>query len=452
MPEWPPIHENEPHGNEARRLLAEFEPHSMRTFTPSLAVVNRSSGVYLWTVDGRQLFDFTSGVLVTNLGHNPPGWMQHIQELLGPAPLNTYNASTPIELKANLKLHSVINRRLPIRPLNRIIWAASGSEAVHKGLWAGLRRSPARDIILATRHGFHGKKGLANAVTGCETDPERDLRVKFISFPRDECRDVADRYRPFDAEPYLRELDSLAEQFGQRIGTLITEPYLGGGGSYHPPPAYLQMLQEFCRAHDIVFILDEVQSNFGRTGAMFAFEKYGLEPDMVILGKSLANGIPVAAVVGRTDLFDHLDYGELSDTWSGNPFSCAAVVATIERYNFEQSAEPGLLDYVRAKSEIIENRLVELKELPMIKQVRGESGGMVWGLETGDYGGISAADWANRLVLAGYRGNGSKGVQLLGPLAKNVIRVAPPLVITKDEAQEALELMWRSFRNTMEED
>ena len=108
---------------------------------------------------------------------------------------------------------------------------------------------------------------------------------------------------------------SLAE----KIGTLITEPYLGGGGSYHPPKAYLQLLERFCRDNDIVFILDEVQSNFGRTGSMFAFETYGLEPDIVVLGKGLGNGVPVAAAVGRADIFAALDYGEGSDTWSAQP-------------------------------------------------------------------------------------------------------------------------------------
>src|SRR5439155_5328285 len=109
-------------------------------------------------------------------------------------------------------------------------------------------------------------------------------------------------------------------------------PYLGGGGSYHPPRAYLQMLQQFCREQDMVFILDEVQSNFGRTGDLFAFETYGLEPDIVVLGKGLGNGVPVAAAVGRSDLFAALEYGEASDTWSANPIACAAVLATLDEF------------------------------------------------------------------------------------------------------------------------
>lgn len=444
---WPPNHPGESYGNESRQHLAAVEPRSLRTLTPSLAVIQRAEGAFLWTVDGRQLTDFTSGVLVANLGHYPLGWLRRVEELLGAQPLNIYNAITPIEIEAGIRLLKLINSRLPKPKQLRIAWAASGSEAVHKALWASMRRNPKRDVILATRNGFHGKKGLANAVTGCETDPERDPRVTFISFPRDECRDLSERERRFDAEPYRLELSALHSQFGERIGTLITEPYLGGGGSFHPSPMYLQLLQEFCREHDIIFVLDEVQSNFGRTGPMFAFEKYRLDPDVVILGKSLANGVPVAAAVGRADLFDPLEYGELSDTWSANPLSCAAVVATLEAYD-----NPELLPHVRAVSEIIESGLVKLKDLPMIKHIRGEQGGMVWGIETSEYGGCSAAEWANRLVLAAYHGDGTRGVHLLGPLAKTVIRIAPPLTITESEATEAIELLGWAFRKTIAED
>src|SRR5205085_571194 len=200
-----------------------------------------SAGVMHWLTDGRQLFDFTSGVLVANLGHNPAWWVRRVQELLGwqapapegawwPAPpLNAYNAVTPLEIRASQDLLALVQSQPGGERLERIVWAASGSEAVHKALRAALSRDPAPAVILATRHGFHGKKGLAGAVTGCETDPERDPRVRFISFPMAECRDIGLRDAPFDPTPYRRELDALVHEFGRRIGTLITEPYLGGG-------------------------------------------------------------------------------------------------------------------------------------------------------------------------------------------------------------------------------
>jgi 4-aminobutyrate aminotransferase-like enzyme len=445
-------HPGEPASNEARDRAAATEPRALRTYTPSQAVLARSAGVFHWTPEGRRLYDFTSGVLVANLGHNPQGWMRRFTRHLGwPAdpgaerffsalPMTAYNAITGVEVEASRRLLEVLQGRPGGQRLQQVLWAASGSEAIQKALWAALARDRSRDVILATRHGFHGKKGLAGAVTGCETDRDRDPRVRFLSFPSAECADVSLRGRPFDPAPYRRELEALLHQFGRRLSVLITEPYLGGGGSYHPPAAYLQMLQAFCRENDLTFILDEVQANFGRTGDLFAFETYGVEPDVVVLGKGLGNGVPVAAAVGPADLFASLDYGEGSDTWSANPLCCAAVLATLEEF-----AAADVLGPCRRNSAIVEEGLVRLKELPFIAHVRGEKGGMVWGVETLDHAGRGAAEWANAVVLACYRGEGGTGdgVHLLGPLAKKVIRIAPPLVLTEAEARASMELMYR---------
>jgi 4-aminobutyrate aminotransferase-like enzyme len=451
-------HPQESASNTNREQITRLEPKALRTFTPSQAVIARSAGVYHWTPEGRRLYDFSSGVLVSNLGHNPEAWMQRYIKYMGwnehltgkapPAlpgyfaalPMTAYNAITPIETEATRRLLEVLQGRPGGKRMEQVLWAASGSEAIQKALWASLARDRSRDIIIATRYGFHGKKGLANAVTGSEIDRDRDPRVRFITFPTTECADVAQRGRGFDPEPYQRELDLLRHQFGARLSVLITEPYLGGGGSYHPPKEYLQLLQAFCRQHDITFILDEVQSNFGRTGDLFAYETYGLEPDIVVLGKGLGNGVPVAAAVGRGDIFASLDYGEGSDTWSANPLCCAAVLATLDEF-----AARDVLGPCRQASAIIEAGLVRLKELPFISHIRGEKGGMVWGVEACDHGDKSATEWANALVLACYRGDGGDGIHLLGPLAKKVVRVAPPLVITEAEARDAMALMQRSL-------
>ena len=447
-------HANEPASNAARDDIAEVEPRSLRTWTPTQAVLAKSAGVFHWTPEGRRLYDYSSGVLVANLGHNPRSWLKRFNAYMGweanaqsngsageylPAlAMSAYNAVTPLEVEASRRLGQVVRTQPGGGRLEQVFWAASGSEAIQKALWAAMARERSREMILATRNGFHGKKGLANAVTGSETDRERDPRVRFISFPTSECADVSMRGTPFDPTPYRRELEALYAQFGRRIGTLITEPYLGGGGSYHPPREYLQLLQSFCREHDIVFILDEVQANFGRTRDLFAFVTYGLEPDMVVLGKGLGNGVPVAAVVGRADLFGSLDYGEGSDTWSANPLSCAAVLATLDGF-----AGRDVLGHSRKMSALIEAALVRLKQLPFVARVRGEEGGMVWGVEMCDHGGRSAADWAGACVLACYNGDGpeSDGIHLLGPLAKKVVRISPPLVITADEVRLSMELM-----------
>jgi 4-aminobutyrate aminotransferase/(S)-3-amino-2-methylpropionate transaminase len=445
-------HPHESTSNTIRDGIARYEPCALRTYTPTQAVLARSAGVFHWTPEGRRLYDFTSGVLVANLGHNSQSWMRRFMQHMGwsafpasgdysPAlPLTAYNAATPVEIEATRRLIEMLQSRRGGQRLQQVLWAASGSEAVQKALWAALARDRTRNMIVATRFGFHGKKGLAGAVTGSETDRERDPRVRFISFPMVECADLNQRGQPFDAAPYRRELDALLQQFGRRLCALITEPYLGGGGSYHPPADYLHLLQAFCREHDLVFILDEVQSNFGRTGHMFAYETYGLGPDIVVLGKGLGNGVPVAAAVGRADLFASLEYGEASDTWSANPLACAAVLATLEEF-----AAGGVLARCRHSSAIIEEGLVPLKKLPFIAHVRGEKGGMVWGVEFCNHAGRTAAEWANAAVLACYQGEGNNGdgIHLLGPLARKVLRIAPPLVISEGEARTAMDLMNR---------
>jgi len=457
-------HSGEPAANAARTAALRVEPKSLRTFTPTQAVVSRSAGVFHWTPDGRRLYDFTSGVLVSNLGHNPERWMERFCNYMGwphrewegspkmaydagPIPvqvpegyfpgvaMTTYNAVTPLEAEAGKRLIACLQARPGGRNFQQVMWAASGSEAIQKALWTTMAQDKNRPMILATRFGFHGKKGLSNAITGSETDAERDPRVKFIGFPMMECRDVSMRGEPFDPAPYRKELDALWHQFGMKLGTLITEPYLGGGGSYHPPKAYLHMLQDFCREKDMVFVLDEVQANFGRTGDLFAFETYGLEPDMVVLGKGLGNGVPVAAVVGRTDLFDHLGYGEGSDTWSANPLSCAAVLATLDEFETRDILGPA-----REASAIIEAGLVALKKHAFVANVRGEYRGMVWGVEFQEHGGMTGSEWAASFVLHAYRHTGD-GVHLLGPLARKVVRISPPLTITMEESQAAMGIL-----------
>jgi 4-aminobutyrate aminotransferase-like enzyme len=450
--------------NAARRRIAELEPRALRTFTPTQAVLARSAGIFHWTPEGRRLYDYSSGVLVANLGHNPRPWLNRFAEYLGwtdvlgsdgpayveAAPLTAYNAITEVEADATERLVDLMRACPGGSRMEQVLWAASGSEAIQKALWAALHfqehRRPGRNIILATRDGFHGKKGLAGACTGNEQSPDRDPRVKFISFPKTECMDVSLRSGSsrFDTTLYRCELDALVREFPGRIATLITEPYLGGGGSFHPPPEYLQLLQAFCREHDVVFILDEVQSNFGRTGSLFAYETYGVEPDIVVLGKGLANGVAVSAAVGRTDVFASLDYGEGSDTWSANPAACAAVLATLDIFEAND-----IIAHARRVAKVIEAGLTRLQQLPFVKYVRGE--GVVWGVEMCDHAGRSAADWAIECVRACYLGeSGGDAIHLLGPLAGKVIRISPPLVITEAEAAESLELMYRIFSGLAE--
>lgn len=455
--------------NEKRGQIQEVEPIALRTFTPTLAILNWSAGLYHFTPDGRRLADFTSGVLVANLGHHPKAWLKRfffyiglqsdeiaaiekdnhpeLDDFLSMPPWTAYNAASVLEVDATCRLLANLKAATGGRRMEKVLWSASGSEGIQKALWACLKFQPAKDVILATRHGFHGKKGLAEAVTGDENSPNRDPRVHFISFPKDACRDISMRDEPFDVAPICAELESLKQRFGGRINCLITEPYLGGGGSFHPPKEYQQALMRFCRDNDIVFVLDEVQSNFGRTGNMYAFESYEIEPDLVVLGKGMGNGVPVNAVVGRADVLDSLQYGEASDTWSAHPLGCAATLATLDIFE-----KTGILMFARRAAKRLEEGLRKLKELPHVAAVRGE--GMVWGVEfaadpPGGKRTRTANQVANDAVELAYIGDDDgNAIHLLGPLNGNVVRIAPPLSISDDEADfwtEALFNIWRKL-------
>lgn len=476
-------HRGEERSNQLRTEAATVEPQSFRTYTPSLAVIDRSAGCYHWTPEGRMLADFTSGVLVTNLGHHPIRWWQRVVEMMGlsaqlgpnptdfntptgataglsssesgspdqPAPpsalgspeqflsavpLSAYNALTDLEVRASEQLIATMRSQPGGGRMEQVAWAASGSEAIQKALWLARAFQKDRPKIVATRHGFHGKKGLAGAVTGSEDNKDPHPDVLFVSFPQAECIDTRRRQQPLELGKYKQELDTLWQHHGEQIGCLITEPYLGAAGSFHPQLEYLQLLQSFCREHEIIFILDEIQANFGRTGELFAYTTYGLEPDIVCLGKGLGNGMPVAAACGRADVFASMNYGETSDTYSGNPLSCAAVLATLDEF-----ADGSVIAHGKQLANTLQAGLVRLAELPAVQHVRGEGG--VWGVECASIDNHSAAEVANACVRGCYLGDSSgRAIHLLGPLAGQVIRVSPPLVMPHDEAEEYLGVMY----------
>lgn len=410
-------HKSEPKANAVRRRLDKVVGRGLRTYTPSQLVVKKAKGCYIWTVDGRKLIDFTSGVLVTNLGHAHPGFERRLKQYAAGLPRNAYNMIAPVEVEASER--AIKSMRSP--KAQKLLWAASGSEGIQKAMWCALHRRPGRPIMVATRGGFHGKKGLAGDVTG---EKSANPNVRFISFPMYE--DLAPSF-------YQEELDALARAHPGQIALLITEPYLGAKGSFHPPKWYHPLLETWCNQHDVAFIFDEVQACHGRTGAMYACQTYGVQPDLVVLGKGLGNGEPAAAVVGRADLIDSLNYGEASDTFSGNPWACAAVCATFDVFKEER-----IVQNCKKMAKMLRRKLDELvKKFPFVKAVRGE--GLVYGVE------ICDDDTANRCVLEAYLGAGKNGVHFLGPLAGKVLRVSPPLTVTREEIEAAFALIHKAW-------
>ncbi len=411
-------HPNEDKGNYYRELWTRYIGLGQQTYTPSQIVVEKAQGIYLWTIDGRKLTDFTSGVLVSNLGYSHPKFEKKFKEYYQQLPRNTYNMISPVQVDASRRLIESFG----YSKAQKILWAASGSEGVQKAMWSALHRYPDRHIIVATRHGFHGKKGLAADITG---DSSPNPNVRWISFPMGE---------KHEKDFYESELKQLWNTYPNKIALLITEPYLGAKGSYHPPKWYHQFLQEWCNTYDIPFIFDEVQSCFGRTGNMYAFQTYGVEPDLVVLGKGMASGEPASAVVGREDLIESLDYGEASDTFSGGSSACCAVCATMDVFE-----EDKIVEHVQKTQKKLKEILLRLKQqFSFIVDVRGE--GFVYGID------CITPEIANRCVLEAYYGTGKEGIHFLGPLAKKVLRVSPPLITKEEELEHAYQILVSSWK------
>ena len=433
----PVQHVDEEKSNEVRKLAFQYIGRGHKTYTPTQLVIKKAEGVYLWNAEGRKLIDFASGVLVANLGHNHPYFEEGFRKYTHGLPRNAYNTLTEVEVLAAKRLIE----KLDCPRLQKILWADSGSAGIIKAMWAVQHLQPDRHIILATKYGFHGKKGLAGDVTGEESE---NPNVRFISFPAcDYCNLVPESKKGDEkvCKPiYEKELAELQQKYPNQIALLITEPYLGAKGSFHPPKWYLQLLNNWCDENGITFVLDEVQACFGRTGEMFAFQKYGIEPDIIVLAKGLGNGEPVCAVVGREELIDALDYGVASDTFSGNPRACAAILAVLDT-----SEKFPIVENCKKIGSIVEAGLNKLKEdFEFVTYIRGE--GLVFGLEVQGYKSKTASEIANECVLQCYR----EGLHLMGPLADKVLRISPPLIITEEQAKAGLQLMYNAFEKIRE--
>ena len=428
--------ENEPKSNDIRKLAAQFIPKGHKTYTPTQLVIEKAQGVYLWNPEKCRFIDFASGVLVANLGHNHPYFEERFTHYTEGISRTAYNTLTELEVRAAQRLIE----NLDSDKMQHVLWADSGSTGIIKAMWAAQHHQPDKHIILATQYGFHGKKGLAGDVTG-EKSPNPDVRWLSVPMVADNRHHNLPEWSPELWSPKIAaELAGLKSEYPNQICMLVTEPYLGAKGSFHPPKWYLRQLNDWCNENDVVFILDEVQSCHGRTGEMYAFQTYGLDPDLVVLGKGIGNGEPGAVVAGRADILDSLDYGDASDTYSGNPRACAAVLAALDTFD-----KFPIIENCREMAVVVEEGLLGLTDhFEFATHVRGE--GLVWGLEVGSYAGKTADAIANECVLQCYL----HGLHLMGPLAGNVLRVSPPLTISESEAKEGLGLMHKAFERIAE--
>jgi len=410
-------------------MSERYEPSCLNWQAP--VVWDHARGAEIWDVDGKHYIDWTSGVLVANVGHAHPRLAAAVSRQAGRL-LNPFDFPTPERLKLARK---IIETTPP--HLDKVFFVTTGAEAMDAAMRLA-RRSTGKFEILAFWGGFHGRSFGPMSLTGLGKIKKNfgPLLPGAILAPYPYC------YRcPFDKS--FPECDFFCLDFMEKIvetestgnlGALMVEPYQGTAGFVFPPPRYLKRLEDWARRRKILFILDEVQSSFGRTGKMFALEHEGLKPDILTLGKGLGSGIPIAAVVARAKIMEPLERGEMSSTSGGNPLSCAASLAVFDILEKEK-----LIEKAEKNGAYLKKKLLQLKDRhPLIGDVRGL--GLVYGIELvkDRTSKEPAPDLARDIVLRCV----ARGL-MVGKLGMhgNVLRVAPPLVITADEIDRSVSIL-----------
>src|ERR1700683_4394143 len=321
-------------GPRSRALMARRDaavPRAPYNTTPIFAA--SAEGATIEDVDGNRYLDFAGALGCLNIGHRAPRVTTAIQKQLEKH-LHLCFAVTPYE--GYVAVAEKLNALAPGKFAKKTILLNSGAEAVENAVKIA-RAYTKRPAIICFEDAFHGRTMMAMSLTS-KTHP---YKAGFEPF-------ASDVYRIPFAYPYRSEAGATAETFAhhledafkrsvaaESVAAVIAEPVLGEGGFVIPPRDYFKALQAICRKHGILFIADEVQSGFARTGKWFASEHFGIEPDLILTAKSLGGGMPIAAVTGRAEIMDAPAVGGLGGTFAGNPLSCAAALAVLDLFDKE---------------------------------------------------------------------------------------------------------------------
>ena len=389
--------------------------------------VARAEGTRVWDVDGKEYLDFTSGIGVLNTGHRHPQVVRAVHEQVDRLMHTCFQVAMYepyVELAARLC-------RL-VGDDRKAILFTTGAESIENAVKIA-RAHTKRQAVVAFTGGFHGRTLLSLTLTSSSPAYRQNFgpfasEVYHSPFP--------DEYRGWTTD---KAIDALQELFDTRVtaenvAAVVIEPQLGEGGFVPAPIAFMQRLRALTERFGIVFIADEVQTGFGRTGEMFGYQHAGIEPDLVAMAKSLASGLPLSAVVGRTAIMDAPLPGGLGGTYAGNPLACAAALAVLD--GFESEA---LVARAAERSVPVREALRRLQtRVPAIGDVRGL--GCMLAMEFVKDRGTKEpdADLAQRVI----EGARSRGLLLLkcGP-HKNVVRLLAPLTATADELAKGVEIL-----------
>jgi 4-aminobutyrate aminotransferase len=389
-------------------------------------VWGEAHGATVLDVDGRRLIDFTSGVLVANAGHAHPRVARAIAEQAAKL-LNAYDAPHPLRAELAERLVALAGP-----PIEAVAFLTTGAEAVDACLRIA-RAATGRYSVVSFTGGFHGKSLSALSVAGL-----RSTRWGAgPTLPGVLVAPYPDPYRPPVAEApdlvaaCLDLADRLIDaNLTEEPAAILVEPYLGAGGCVVPPADFLPRLRDFADRHGGLLIIDEVQAGFGRTGTFFAFQQSGVRPDLVAVAKGIASGVPMSAVLGRRALLAALPGGSLWSTYGGNPLACAAALATLDVLT-----EPGVIERVGELGERLASAIRDWGDSG-IGDVR--HAGLSFGIDFVRDRRTKEPDPDRALAVL--HAADRHGVIVLPPTGPggNVLRLAPPLLISDEEVEAGL--------------
>ncbi|HVP47509.1 MAG TPA: aminotransferase class III-fold pyridoxal phosphate-dependent enzyme, partial [Bryobacteraceae bacterium] len=319
-----------PRSQEWLRRRADAVPRGVSQITP--VFVDRAEGAVIEDVDGNRFLDFAGGIGCLNVGHSAPDVVAVLRRQMERF-LHTCFMVTPYE--SYVRLAERLNAAAPGDFPKKTLLVNSGAEAVENAVKIA-RAYTRRPAVICFEDAFHGRTLLTMSLTS-KTHP---YKAGFEPFASDVYRiPYAYCYRCSYGLKYplctVHCAHHMEDTFArvvaaESVAAMIAEPVLGEGGFVTPPPEFLSTLHEICRRHGIVFVADEVQTGFGRTGKLFACEHFGVAPDLLVTAKSLGGGLPLAAVTGRAEIMDHTGPGSLGGTFGGNPLACEAALAVLD--------------------------------------------------------------------------------------------------------------------------
>jgi 4-aminobutyrate aminotransferase / (S)-3-amino-2-methylpropionate transaminase / 5-aminovalerate transaminase len=418
-------------------------PRGLSHATP--VYVAKAEGATLEDVDGNRFIDLAGGIGCMNVGHRSPAVLDAIEEQSKQF-LHTCVQVTPYE--SYVHLAERLNELTPGDFPKKTFFVNSGAEAVENAVKIA-RAYTKRPGIIAFEDAFHGRTMMTLALTS-KTHP---YKAGFQPFPGEVYRiPYAYCYRCSYSLKYpscelycARHLEDTFKRVvaQEGVAAVIAEPILGEGGFVAPPLDYFRTLIEICHKHGVLFIADEVQSGFGRTGSLFACDRYGIEPDIIVTAKSLGGGLPIAAITGRAEIMDAPGPGGLGGTFAGNPLSCAAALAVLD--SFEEQPLNARADEL---GNLFQRRARDWQmHWPIIGDIRGLGAMQAMEMVKSPISREPAPEETKAITTYCYQ----HGVITISAGSYgNVIRLLMPLVITNDQMDEALDVLQAGIRAVYE--